>query len=464
MTNYASALDTFLSDRKTQSLAELVELLEIPSISALPDHESDVQRAAEWCADRLRSAGLENVRVMPTGGHPVVYGDWLHAPNKPTVLVYGHFDVQPADPLDLWTTPPFEPKIRDGRLYARGASDMKANLLISILAAEAWLRAGSSPINVKFFLEGQEEIGSPQLPVFVAGNKDLLGCDLVLSGDGLQWSETEPALWISLRGGCGVEIHVEGASGDLHSGLFGGAAPNAAHALVRILDSMRTSDGKIAVDGFYDQVVPLTEEERAQIAAVPFDEDAYKRSIGVVALPGEPGYSPFERVWTRPTLEINGLWGGFQGEGVKTVIPREAHAKITCRLVPNQEPEEIAGLVARHAKRLAPPGVAVSADTESFVARPYSIPADHWANRVAAGVLTAVYGREPYYARVGGSVPVAETFLTNLGAYTVMFGFGLDDEQIHAPDEFMRLASFERGQRAWALLLGRLGASRTATA
>jgi acetylornithine deacetylase/succinyl-diaminopimelate desuccinylase-like protein len=398
---------------------------------------------------------------MPTGGHPIVYADWLHASGKPTVLVYGHFDVQPADPLDLWTTPPFDPQVRDGRIYARGASDMKGNLLTSILSVGAWLRAeGRLPVNIKFFLEGQEEIGSPQLPAFVAGNKDLLSCDLVLSGDGAQWSETEPALWLSLRGGCAVDITVEGAATDLHSGIFGGAAPNAAHALVAVLDALHDADGRVAVNGFYDRVVSLTDEDRAQIAAVPFDEDEYRRSLGVNALPGERGYSPLERVWVRPTLEINGLGGGFQGEGVKTVIPREAHAKITCRLVPNQDPREIAELVARHAEDSAPAGVRVTAHAQSFVARPYSIPSDHWANRVAGGVLTELYGREPYHVRIGGSVPVAEMFLSNLQAYTLSFGFGLSDERFHAPNEFLRLVSFERGQRAWAMLLGRLGESR----
>jgi acetylornithine deacetylase/succinyl-diaminopimelate desuccinylase-like protein len=447
----------YLLDRQSQSVEELMDLLRIPSLSALPEHEPDVRRAAEWCARRLTAAGLEHVAVMPTGGHPVVYADWLHARNKPTILIYGHFDVQPADPLELWITPPFDPQIRDGRVFARGASDMKGNLLIGILAVEAWLRnEGELPVNVKFFLEGQEEIGSPQLPAFVAANVEFLACDLVLSGDGAQWSETQPVLWLSLRGGCAVDIHVEAAATDLHSGLFGGAVPNAAHALASILDSLHR-DGKIAVEGFYDSVAPLTEDDRAQIAAIPFDEDAYMRSLGVDALPGEPGYSPLERVWVRPTLEINGLWGGFQGDGVKTVIPREAHAKITCRLVPEQDPTEIARLVACHVERSAPPGVRVVAVPQTFAARPYHIPADHWANRVAAGVLTEIYSREPYYARIGGSVPVAETFLTNLAAYTVSFGFGQDDERFHAPNEFTRLSNFERGQRAWVLLLGRLG-------
>lgn len=450
--------DTYLDDRRDRSLDELKDLLRIPSLSALPEHEADVRRAADWCARRLSAAGLNHVEVLETGGHPVVYADWLDAPGKPTALIYGHFDVQPADPLDLWTSPPFEPTVRDGRLYARGASDMKGNLLMSVLGVESWLATdGRLPLNVKFFLEGQEEIGSPQLPGFVAGERERLACDLVISGDGGQWSESEPAILLSLKGGCGVEITVEGARTDLHSGLYGGAAPNAAHAIVQILDSMRDRDGRIAVDGFYDDVVPLSDEERSQIAAVPFDENELRAELGVDAFPGEPGFSVRERIWARPTLEVNGVWSGFQGAGVKTVIPREAHAKITCRLVPKQDPAKIARLVARHAEQNSPPGVRVTAAAASFVAQPYAISPDHWANEVATGVLTDIYGCRPYHVRLGGSVPVAETFLTRLHAYTISFGFGLFDENIHAPDEFLRLKSFERGQHAWGMLLGRLG-------
>jgi acetylornithine deacetylase/succinyl-diaminopimelate desuccinylase-like protein len=450
--------ERYLSDRRETSLAELTELLRIPSMSSLPDHFADVEAAAEWCAGRLRAAGMEHVEVMPTGGHPVVYGDWLHAEGKPTILVYGHFDVQPADPLELWTSPPFEPEVRERRLYARGASDMKGNLLISVLAVESWLKSeGSLPVNVKFLLEGQEEIGSPQLPVFVAQNKDRLAVDLVLSGDGMQWSETEPCILVGLRGGCALQINVRGAATDLHSGMFGGAVPNAIHALARILDSMRGPDGKILVEGFYDDVAPLSEGDRAQIDAVPFNEEAYKRSLDLPDLFGEPGYTTMQRVWARPTLEINGIWGGFSGEGVKTVTPNEAHAKITCRLVPAQQPGDIVEHIARHVERVAPASVRVSVDRQPFAAQPYYIPPDYWANKVAASVLAEVYGREPYYVRVGGSIPVCQVFLSTLGAYTVGFGFGQGDEQFHAPNEFLRLDAFERGQRAWALLLGQLG-------
>jgi acetylornithine deacetylase/succinyl-diaminopimelate desuccinylase-like protein len=451
------AWQSYLQDRQEQSLAELLDLLRIPSISALPEHAGDVQDAAAWVAERLRAAGLEHVEVMPTGGHPVVYGDWLHADGRPTILIYGHFDVQPIDPLALWTDPPFEPALHDGRVYARGASDMKGNLLTTILAAEAWLQAeGKLPVNVKFLLEGQEEIGSPQLPDFVRGHRDLLACDLAVSADGGQYSEDQPALLIGLRGGCGLQIDVRGPAADLHSGLYGGIVHNPNHALVRILDSMRSPDGKVLVDGFYEDVVPLSDEDRARIAAVPFDEAEHKRSLDVDAFFGEPGYTPIERNWARPTLEIVGMWGGFQGEGVKTVLPSEAHAKITCRLVPNQDPRRIVELIGKHVERVTPPGVRVRTTPLGFVAWPYLIPADHPGNQVAGKVLREVYGREPYFMRLGGSVPVCETILTELGAYTVGFGFGLEDENLHSPNEFWRLRSFETGQRAWGMLLGAL--------
>ncbi len=362
------------------------------------------------------------------------------------------------DPLNLWETPPFQPEVRDGRIYARGASDMKGNMLESILGVEALLQGeGKLPVNVKFFLEGQEEIGSPQLPAFVAANRDLLAADLVLNADGGQPGEDQPGLLIGLKGGCGIQIDVRGANTDLHSGLFGGAVANPIHALVRILDSMRAPDGTITVEGFFDDVLPLTERDRADIGAIPFDEEGYKASIGVPDTFGEPGYTTLERAWARPTLEINGIWGGFQGEGSKTVLPNEAHAKITCRLVPNQDPETIRDLLTRHVERHAPPGVIVDVRPLPFLAKPYLIPADHWGNQIAGKVLTDLYGKEPWFVRMGGSVAVTETFLTELGAYSVGFGFGMDDERFHAPNEFLRLSSFDKAQNAWVAILRRLG-------
>jgi acetylornithine deacetylase/succinyl-diaminopimelate desuccinylase-like protein len=455
------APSTYLEERGSRSLNELNRLLSIPSISSLPEHAGDVQRAARWVADRLIAAGIEHVEIMPTGGHPVVYGDWLHAPGKPTVLIYGHFDVQPVDPIERWTSPPFEPQTRDGRIFARGASDMKANLLMTILSVEALVQSGSLPVNVKYFLEGQEEIGSPQLPRFIQRQRDLLACDVVVSADGTQWAEDQPSLLVGLKGGCGSQIDVRGAKSDLHSGLYGGAIANPIHALVRILDSMRSPDGAIIVEGFFDDVVALTDDDRRAIGEIPFDEAAYQAEIGIDDVFGEPGYTTLERAWARPTLEVNGIWGGFQGEGVKTVLPNAAHAKITCRLVPHQDPTTILDALARHVKSNTPPGVTVEVTPLPFVARPYVIARDHWANEIADDVLTEVYGKRPYYTRLGGSVPVAELFLSLLNAYTVSFGFGLNDENMHAPDEFVRIGSFERGQRAWVRLLERLGEQST---
>jgi acetylornithine deacetylase/succinyl-diaminopimelate desuccinylase-like protein len=450
--------ETHLKEQQPRYQDELLQFLSIPSISALPEHAGDVQQAARWVADRLTAAGLENVQVLPTSGHPVVYGEWLHAPGKPAVMIYGHFDTQPVDPLNLWTSPPFEPQVRNDRVYARGASDDKGNMLIPILAVEALLKAERAlPVNVKFFLEGQEEIGSPQLPALIANQRDLLACDLVLSADGGQHDEDQPALLIAFKGIAGVQIDVRGARTDLHSGVYGGAVANPIHALVHIIDSMRGSDGKILVEGFYDAVVPLSAEDRTAIAAVPFDEKAYKEAIGVDALVSEPGYTPQEHLAGRPTLEVNGIWGGFQGEGTKTVLPNEAHAKITCRLVADQDPATIAGLLTRHVERHTPAGVRATVRSLPGAAKPYLVPEDHWGNRAAKAVLTELYGKAPYYLRIGGSIPVCELFLSILGAYTVNFAFGLMDEQIHAPDEFFRLSSFRRGPVAYGRLLHRLG-------
>lgn len=450
--------ETYLEEQQPRYQEELLHFLSIPSISALPEQTDAVQQAARWVADRLTVAGLENVQILPTGGHPVVYGEWLHAPGKATVMIYGHFDTQPVDPLDLWTSPPFEPAVRNGRVYARGASDDKGNMLIPILAVEALLQAeGALPVNVKFFLEGQEEIGSPQLPTLIAQQRHLLACDLVLSADGGQYGEEQPALMVAFKGLAGVQIDVRGARTDLHSGMYGGAVANPIHALVHILDSMRSPEGKILVEGFYDEVVPLSEEDRSAIAAVPFDEKAYKEAIGVDALVAEPGYTPQEHLAGRPTLEVNGIWGGFQGAGIKTVLPNEGHAKVTCRLVANQNPATIVDLLTRHVERHTPPGVRATVRPLPGAAKPYLISADHWGNRAAEAVLTEIYGKSPYIMRLGGSIPVCELFLGILGAYTVNFSFGLMDEQIHAPDEFFRLSSFRRGPVAYGRLLHRLG-------
>ena len=339
----------------------------------------------------------------------------------------------------------------------RGANDDKGNMLVPILAVEALLKSeGQLPVNLKFFFEGQEEIGSPTLPPFVNAYKDKFACDLVVSADGGQWSDTQPELAVGLRGLSAMQINVIGPNRYVHSGMVGGAIQNPIHALVRLLDSMRGADGNILVEGFYDEVRTLTEAERQQIAAIPYDEQEYKAALGMNALFGEPGYSTRERTWARPTLEINGIWGGFQGAGTKTVIPSEAHAKITCRLVADQDPAQIIEHLKTHIASHTPPGVTVTTDVGASASTPYLMPADHPGNRVAHDVHVQLYGKEPYYACSGGSIPFCALFHTVLGVYTVNFGFALPDERQHSPNEFFRLHNFERGQKAYCLLLHRL--------
>lgn len=448
----------YLDTHQQRFIAELKDFLRIPSVSAKSEHLADVARAGEWVADRLRRIGVENVALMPTEGHPVVYGDWLHAPGRPTVLIYGHFDVQPAEPFDLWTTPPFEPDERDGRIYARGATDDKAGMLMPILAAEALMaQTGGLPVNVKFFFEGQEEIGSPHLPPFIRENRALLQADMIFSADGGQWSATEPQLITGLKGIATLEIAVDGAAVDLHSGRYGGAVANPIEALSRIIASMKGTDGRITVAGFYDDVVDLTVEDRAQIARVPYDEDAYIAELGADALFGEEGYTTRERAWARPTLEINGITGGWQGEGTKTVLPARATAKISCRLVANQTPEAILAALESHIAAHTPPGVKVTTTPSLSRADPFLVPQGHNAGAIAAEVLTDLYGVAPYVTRAGGSIPVMSLFLKELGVHGTIFAFGLPDENAHSPDEFCRLEEFRRGQDAYALLLIRLG-------
>lgn len=450
--------ETYLIEHKERFLKELLEFLRIPSISALPAHAADVQRAAQWVETRMKAAGIESTAVMATGGHPVVYGDWLHAPGKPTVLIYGHLDTQPVDPVELWDSRPFEPVIKEGRIVARGSTDDKGNMFIPIIVAEGMLKtSGRLPVNVKFLFEGEEEIASPSLPKFIVKNKDLLSCDVVLSADGGQWAEDQPAMILGTRGLTSVFVDVQGPDHDVHSGTYGGTIANPIHALVQILSSMHDEDGRVTVKGFYDDVRPLTEEERAQSAQIPFEESAYLRETGSISLFGEKGFTTYERAGSRPTLEVNGIWGGFQGEGTKTVLPSMAHAKISCRLVADQDPEKIADLVLAHIERVAPPGVKVKTARSESGAAPYLIPPDHPGLRVSYPLLKDLYGKEPYWVRMGGTIPANAMFHKYLGAYTIVFAFGLQDELQHSPNEFFRISGYERGQKAYGMLLERLG-------
>jgi acetylornithine deacetylase/succinyl-diaminopimelate desuccinylase-like protein len=399
--------------------------------------------------------------MMPTEGHPVVYADWLHAgPDMPTVLIYGHFDVQPAEPFDLWQTPPFEPQVRDGRLWGRGASDDKGGMLIPILSVEAMLKTRRRlPINVKMFFEGQEEIASPHLPAFIKRNGAMLKADMIFSADGSQWAEDQPNLITGLKGLVAAEITVSGARGDQHSGQQGGGIANPIQGLAQIIASLKGTNGKITVPGFYDDVVDLMVEDRAAFARVPFDEAAYIEELGVPDVFGEEGYTTRERLWGRPTLEMNGIWGGWQGYGIKTVLPAEAHAKITCRLVANQRPDRIFDLLRAHIESVCPRGLRVSVTRLAGSADPFLVPPGHNASTAAAEVLTEVYGKAPYITRTGGSIPVMTMLLDELGVHATVFAFGMDDENLHAPNEFFRLSSFRTGQTAYCKLLERLATS-----
>lgn len=451
--------EDYLTENEARFVGELVEFVAIPSVSAEARHVADVVRAGEWVVARMQAAGIQNVRLMPTDGHPVVYGDWLHAgADKPTILIYGHFDVQPAEPFDLWDSPPFQPEVRDDRVWGRGASDDKGGMLIPVLSAEALLKTtGRLPVNVKFFFEGQEEIGSPDLAPFIAANRALLKADMIFSADGSQWSETEPCLTTALKGLVAAEITVSGAKGDQHSGMQGGGIANPIQGLAQIIASMKGADGRITVQGFYDDVIDLTVEDRAAIARVPFDEAAYIAELGVPDVFGEEGYTTRERLWARPTFELNGIWGGWQGKGIKTVLPAQAHAKISCRLVANQRPDRIYDLLKAHIETHVPQGLRVKVERLPGSADPFLAPAGHNASRVAGEVLAEIYGKAPYVTRAGGSIPVMTMMLKELGVHATVFAFGLPDENLHAPNEFFRLSNFRTGMRAYARLLERLG-------
>lgn len=461
MTDLAAVLAE-LERRHERILAELIELAAIPSVSTDPAHSADVHAAAAWVAAKLEAAGPFTVRTIATPGASVVYAEWLGAPGAPTALIYGHYDVQPPDPVELWHSPPFQPTLRDGRLYARGASDDKGPMLIPIKVAEAFFAAqGRLPINVKFMLEGEEEIGSPHLEAFVAQHRELLAADVVISADGGMWRIDEPSLTVANRGLAGLELTLHGPAKDLHSGRHGGSVANPLHAMASLIASLHQPDGRVAVAGFYDRVRELSSAERAEIAALPFDEAAYLGQVGAAAAVGEPGYTTLERQWTRPTLEVNGMWGGYQGPGHKTIVPSVAHAKITCRLVPDQDPDEIVALVARHLETHAPDGVRVTITPGDHGARPFHIGRDNRALKAAESALEATYGVAPLIVRMGGTVPVAEIFQRVMGLDTVYFSFSTGDEDFHAPNEFFRMHRLHEGLAAWARLWARLGEAAT---
>ncbi|CAB3395665.1 dipeptidase [Kyrpidia spormannii] len=445
MNNGIDAAIRYAEAENERFLEELKAFIRIPSISALSEHKGDVLAAARWLVDALTRAGAHGARLVETAGNPVVYGEWMGKPGAPTALIYGHYDVQPVDPLNLWQSPPFEPEVRDGKIYGRGTSDDKGQVFMHVKAVEAWLKTvGELPVNVKFCFEGEEEVGSGSLPGCLEANRDLFQADVLVISDTSMLAPGRPAICYGLRGMAALQVDVYGAKGDLHSGIYGGGVPNPIHALVEILASMHGPDGRVRVEGFYDRVRELTPEEREAIRELGFDEEALARDLGLTALVGEAGYNYVERTTARPTLEINGIYGGFQGEGTKTVIPAEAHAKITCRLVPDQEPGEIMDLIAAHVSRHAPVGVRV--EVRRFDGgRPYVAPLDHPGIQAAIPAYEAVYGTGPVFTRLGGSIPIVEEFHRILGLTAVMMGFSLPTENNHAPNEHFDLENFKKG-------------------
>jgi acetylornithine deacetylase/succinyl-diaminopimelate desuccinylase-like protein len=433
----------YAKDHQTDFLEEFLSLLRIPSISTLPDHKEDMHTAADWIAAQLERFGFESVAVMPTAGHPVIYGEWMKAGNgAPTILFYGHYDVQPPDPLELWISEPFEPQVRGENLFARGASDMKGQIIAHLKAVESVLSTSSLPVNLKYLIEGEEEIGSPNLGSFITGNKNLLTCDLCLNGDSSILAPDMPAISISLRGLAYFEIRIQGAAGDLHSGTFGGAVDNPAIVLCKLIAGMRDDHGRITLPGFYDHVRPLSETERAEMVSMP--DEWWMEQSGASLLFGEQGYSPTERATVRPTLDVNGMVSGFIGEGSKTVLPAQAIAKISMRLVPDQRPERIKNSLEEFLKKNAPSTVMWELEAMASCP-PASVDRDSSAVHAAGRALEAVWGVKPIFQRQGGTVPVVGLVQDLLGVDSLMLGFGLPDDNLHAPNEKMHLPNFRRG-------------------
>jgi len=443
-------LDAYLEPRREERLERLKAFLRIPSISALPQHAPDVRRAAEWLADEMRAAGIQNVEVSETSGHPMVYGDWLHAAGAPTVVVYGHYDVQPVDPLDEWHTEPFEPVVDGHRLIGRGAADDKGQIHAHVSAAAALLATRDSlPVNVKYVFEGEEESGSAHLDAWLTEHRDRLDADAAIISDTGFFEGNVPAITLSLRGMTYAQIDVRLAGGDLHSGSYGGAIGNPAFAIAQIIAALKGPDGRIRIPGFYDDVREPTQAEREAIAALPFDEETFRADTGVPGLVGESGYTTLERKSIRPTLDVNGIWGGFQGHGQKTIIPAEAHAKISMRLVADQEPEDVFAKLKAFVEEIAPPGVEVTVRLLG-TGRPSQTPLDHPHVGAASRALERVFGQSPLYINSGGSIPVAASFQRILGLPVVLLGFTQPNDLAHAPNEWFDLHNYEAAIRTMA--------------
>jgi acetylornithine deacetylase/succinyl-diaminopimelate desuccinylase-like protein len=446
------AIGRYLEEHRERFLDDLKAVLRIPSVSAQPDHAPDMRRCAEHVAGHLRGLGLTRAEVMPTEGHPAVYAEWLGAPGKPTVLLYGHYDVQPPDPLDLWHTPPFEPTLRDGKLYARGAVDDKGQVYMHVAAIEAHMKVnGRLPVNLKLLIEGEEEVGSLHLEAFIRTHRKMLDADVIVVSDTGMGGPDQPALTYALRGLLYGQIEVVGPARDLHSGHFGGAVANPANALCAIIAALKDGEGRITVPGFYDRVRPLTAAEREAFRQLPFDEAAYLAESGAPAPFGEKGFSTLERATARPTLDVNGMWSGYIGEGEKTVLPSFAGAKISMRLVPDQDPEDLAPRFEAYVRKLAPQGVTARVvhlqGSPPFITSP-----DHPMLEAARRALARVWAKPPVMIREGGSIPVMSTFEHTHGLPSILMGFGLDDDQVHAPNEKFSLTSYYGGMHSAACL------------
>jgi acetylornithine deacetylase/succinyl-diaminopimelate desuccinylase-like protein len=434
----------YIEEHRDRFLQELFGLIRIPSISSDSEHKEDMSKAAEYWRNRLREAGADNCEVFPTAGNPVVYGEKIIDPALPTILVYGHYDVMPVDPLELWESPPFKPEVRDDRIYARGADDDKGQAYIQAKAFELMVKTNNLPCNVKFMIEGEEEVGSPSLPEFLRQNKEMLSSDIILVSDTGMISMDCPSITVGLRGLAYMEVEVTGPDKDLHSGIFGGAVANPVNVLSSMLASLTDNEGRITIPGFYDNVLVISREEREEMAKAPFDENEYRRSIGVEELYGESGYSAKERTGIRPSLDINGIWGGYTGEGTKTVLPSKACAKISMRLVPNQDYRRIARVFEEHFAAIAPSCVKVKI---SFLhgGQAYVSPIDTAGYRAAKKAIETVFGRKPVPVRSGGSIPIIPQFEEILGVKSILLGFGLESDAAHSPNENFPLENFYKG-------------------
>ena len=454
----------FARENGARFVEELKDLLRIPSVSTSPEHVGDVRKAAEFVADGLRAAGMENVRLIETStperqGHPLVYADWLKLPGKPTVLLYGHYDVQPAEPLELWKSPPFEPEIRDGNIYARGAVDDKGQMWMHVKALESLMTAeGGLPVNVRVIVEGEEEVGGEGIAAFVREHGDQLKADAALVSDTEMFVPGLPTLSVGLRGMIYTELEACGAATDLHSGMYGGAAPNPFVALAQMIAKLKPEDGHVAIPGFYDGIEAPTADELKAWKSLPFDEEEYRKSeVGSTELTGEAGYSVLERTWSRPTMDVHGMPGGFIGAGAKTVIPAKAVAKISFRLVPGMKPEETFAKYKKFVEEICPKGIVATA-TLIHSGEPIVVSTDNDYVRAATAAMAEVFGKETVFVRGGGSIPIVGDFVRELGIPTVMMGFGLPDDNLHAPNEKFHLANFHWGIESILGFLHRVGA------